>query len=403
MASAGASKALVSEYGVGSGDATEAARRADKQAALDEAWKAKLAAREAAAAEREAAKLALKDPAQDSDAFNARLKALAASVEEGLAAAAAKSKESKDGLARGDLTERCNALVKVVDEMQAALAAATLFLPQYDVRAGQERISKLSAAIEQARMTLAPRKKFGFSAKGGASLSETPAALAAPAALPAAPAAPAGQTSRAETANKTDSERAAAAPRAAEALLAQLKLDGQLELLIEARPPGPVDITDVRPDQDVRFRELQHCQISIKRPSGAVRFINLKGCTVFCGPVAGSCFFENCHDCRFYIASRQVRIHDSTRSDFYLHVLSRPIIEHCSELRFAPYLLSYPALRAQIAQAGLEKKEAADMWKDVDDFRWLRQQQSPNWALLADADRVSHTVADTAAAPSESH
>ena len=28
------------------------------------------------------------------------------------------------------------------------------------------------------------------------------------------------------------------------------------------------------------------------------------------------------------------------------------------------------------------------MWKNVDDFKWLRQQQSPNWSILAEADRV---------------
>jgi hypothetical protein len=36
------------------------------------------------------------------------------------------------------------------------------------------------------------------------------------------------------------------------------------------------------------------------------------------------------------VASRQVRMHDCKNVEIYLHCASRPIIEDCSNVRFAP-------------------------------------------------------------------
>lgn len=114
----------------------------------------------------------------------------------------------------------------------------------------------------------------------------------------------------------------------------------------------------------------------------ALHIDNLKGCTVFTGPIAGSVLMEGCTDCTFVFASRQIRLHTSHRCDFYLHVLSRPIIEHCDTLRFAPYGLNYPQWPAQLRAAELDKPRAKTMWQNVDDFGWHRTQHSPNWSQL---------------------
>ena len=46
--------------------------------------------------------------------------------------------------------------------------------------------------------------------------------------------------------------------------------------------------------------------------------------------------------------SLQIRIHYATNCQFYLHVLSNPIIEDCSGLQFAPYSLRYDNLFDQL-------------------------------------------------------
>jgi hypothetical protein len=39
--------------------------------------------------------------------------------------------------------------------------------------------------------------------------------------------------------------------------------------------------------------------------------------------------------------------------------------------------------------AGLSK--ADNLWQQVDDFNWLRAQQSPNWQVLPEAERKAHS------------
>ena len=75
---------------------------------------------------------------------------------------------------------------------------------------------------------------------------------------------------------------------------------------------------------------------------------------------------------------------------------SRPIIEDTCRVRFAPYEFgsAYPGGVAAAAAAGLRADVAADvaawtgLWRCVDDFAWLRASASPNWAELAESERV---------------
>jgi hypothetical protein len=132
--------------------------------------------------------------------------------------------------------------------------------------------------------------------------------------------------------------------------------------------------------------------------------------------VAGSVLLHACADCVFMFAARQLRIHTSSRCDYYLRVMSRPIIEHCTGLRFAPYGVAYPQLEAQLAAAGLAGSRPAaggqagppaaggggavaaaapaaagtnDLWRAVDDFGWHRVQKSPNWDVLPSEQRLT--------------
>jgi hypothetical protein len=143
---------------------------------------------------------------------------------------------------------------------------------------------------------------------------------------------------------------------------------------------------------------------------GGVRLDRIEGCRLFLGPVAGSVHLEHCVDSVVFVASRQIRIHAAQRVDFYVHVLSNPIIEHSSQVRFAPYALDYEELAEHMRQADLDlavlnaraRPAPADTsaeqpqpfepfvnkWDQVNDFNWLRQQQSPNWSIIDPSERV---------------
>ncbi|MED6118213.1 hypothetical protein PIB30_000842 [Stylosanthes scabra] len=59
----------------------------------------------------------------------------------------------------------------------------------------------------------------------------------------------------------------------------------------------------------------------------------LKNSRVYVGHVMGSVLIEDVEGCVFAMASHQIRIHGATRSDFYLRVRSRPIIEDSNGVR----------------------------------------------------------------------
>jgi hypothetical protein len=139
----------------------------------------------------------------------------------------------------------------------------------------------------------------------------------------------------------------------------------------------------------------------------------LQNCTFLLGPVSGSVHIEHATDCVFVLASRQLRIHTTVRSDFYVHTRSGPIIEHCSQLRFAPYNLQYPQLHQHLVRAELATATATasaavapsdpsapapitavpNKYADVKDFNWLKEgAASPNWSLLPAGQGLSVTV-----------
>jgi hypothetical protein len=117
---------------------------------------------------------------------------------------------------------------------------------------------------------------------------------------------------------------------------------------------------------------------------------------------------HHCSDCVIMSAVRQARIHTSTGCDFYLHTGSRPIIEHCTGLRFAPYTVRFDGDHMALLTAGLLQVgqpmpgstpgSAGDMWRQVDDFGWHRVHASPNWSLLPQAEWISNAPAASGAA-----
>lgn len=57
----------------------------------------------------------------------------------------------------------------------------------------------------------------------------------------------------------------------------------------------------------------------------------------------------------FSIACQQLRVHTSIDVDFYLHVVSKAIIEDCERIRFAPFTWTYPELEKDYNDSGLNR------------------------------------------------
>jgi hypothetical protein len=80
-------------------------------------------------------------------------------------------------------------------------------------------------------------------------------------------------------------------------------------------------------------------------------------------------------------------MHDCVDVDVYLCVGSRPVVERCRGVRVAPA----PPLSSLVHANGDEAEAAtSNLWNQVDDFDWLRAEQSPHWSEIPPEQRVTN-------------
>ncbi|GFP84846.1 tubulin-folding cofactor c [Phtheirospermum japonicum] len=131
---------------------------------------------------------------------------------------------------------------------------------------------------------------------------------------------------------------------------------------------------------------LEDCEVRLKGCLRALFMDKLINCKVYVGAGMGSVWIEGAAGCVFVLASHQIRIHNAKSCVFYLRWRSRTIIEDSSGVRFAPYRLSYGRIKKDLTETNLGKETGN--WMNVDDFRWLRAVQSPNWSVLPENERI---------------
>lgn len=172
-------------------------------------------------------------------------------------------------------------------------------------------------------------------------------------------------------------------------------------------------------------------------PFAALTIKNAKASLLVCGVVNGPAHITAVEDSVLVMTCRQFRMHECRNVDVYLSCSSHPIIEDCSGIRFAPlpdtYVsdpFSFPnfsqrtnklsretvidrpadciiqriarpwsssALQDSNTSASdsdpttqsLSSSTEPDLWSQVDDFKWLKQEASPNWSLLPPEDIVA--------------
>ena len=241
-----------------------------------------------------------------------------------------------------------------IADLEKLVAENSYYLPSYEIRSALKSVSELKQTLDNLNSELLPKKKFSFRNKGA----------------------------KKEPTN---------APKEKE--IGNADLQRKPVFAIPDSPgfrnkKGEVLVKDFK-DSDIgefTISDLDSCEVGL---SGCVRTIfihRLKNCRVFAGPVSGSILIEEVEGCVFVLASHQIRIHYAKGSDFYLRVRSRPIIEDSNGVRFAPYCLYYQGIEEDLKDSGLD--EETGNWANVDDFRWLRAVQSPNWSALSENERI---------------
>ncbi|OAY78232.1 Tubulin-folding cofactor C [Ananas comosus] len=244
-----------------------------------------------------------------------------------------------------------------ISDLERLLAENSYFLPSYEVRSSLKAISDLKEALEVANSELLPRKKFSFRNKAPKKESAT-------------------------LVKEIDERKV---PDEEKSNLAVVRDTPGFR-----NEKGAVLVKKFRASEedegDFTLANLESCKVYLKGRFRALFVHRLKDCNVFAGPVLGSILIEEASNCVFMLASHQIRIHQATVADFYLRVRSRPIIEDCSGVRFAPYRLFYEGIDEELRVSGLGVE--TENWANVDDFKWLRAVQSPNWCLIPEDERL---------------
>lgn len=263
------------------------------------------------------------------------------------------------------LTKSCNprsdidAVSVSISDLETLIAQSSHFLPPYELRASLKSVSDLRQKLETISSQVIPRKKFSFKAK---KLSKNEVLGNAPKVFDEMPVV----TEKTGVLGVRDS----------------VGFKGkENEVLVKEFKNSEEGIGEFV------LSDLVNCEVRLIGCLRALFVHKLVNCKVYVGAVFGSVLIEEVEGCVFVMASHQIRIHHAKGTDFYLRVRSRPIIEDCSGVRFAPYCLSYNDIDRDLNKSNLD--EETGNWENVDDFKWLRAVQSPNWSIIPESDRIA--------------
>lgn len=134
----------------------------------------------------------------------------------------------------------------------------------------------------------------------------------------------------------------------------------------------------------VSLSNIDACVVKVDGNASTIHMNNIRRSKIYLGPVSNSVFIENCSNSTLHLACHQLRMHTSDNCKVYLHVGSRPIIEHCKGIGFAP---AFHIDKDLFQESGLD--DGKNHWDEVDDFNWLSEEKSPNWFVIEEADRES--------------
>lgn len=320
---------------------------------------------------------------------------------------------SSSGGERADAVDHCLAgIARLSNEVKDVSAS----IPAYDKRTYSDAIKGLSTKLQDARAKVAPRQKFSFKSAFTTKKNESAISLNDAAVL-------ADQKRRDAPGYASDVSGTSSfvtTPYETQSPATEQVIDNNTL----ADLPGPGDTQPVSLAQAARLRmsfsqstsvsinnhsnqhiilpasaahatssgtlsNLQSCVVDMSSPTTAgqpfatLTLRNIDRSLIICGHVSGAAHLTNITNSVIVVASRQFRMHESKACDVYLHAAGRPIIEDCTGVQFAPL----PEIYLKD-----DNREITNQWQEVDDFKWLRAEPSPNWGLLEESKRVPEGI-----------
>uniref|UniRef100_A0A7S3QMJ9 C-CAP/cofactor C-like domain-containing protein n=1 Tax=Dunaliella tertiolecta TaxID=3047 RepID=A0A7S3QMJ9_DUNTE len=303
----------------------------------------------------------------------------------------------------GEATQQLSELDAAVLAQERSLAEAAYYLPSFDQKRCSVTAQEFKQKIEDARATLLPKRKFGFSKKTARVKGADLASAATAAADAQAPSNGSSDAGGGAHAHRPQEQQAGSTgqqgpPTASPELLALVQSGrGFMGKRDQVLCCSAAQLAS----QDFVLLNLEGCTVYLIGHMPALRMTGLRNCRVFAGPVTGASFMDDVQGCTFVLASYQVRIHRAASCDFYLRVRSRPIIEHTQGARFAPFNLCGADVEALLKAHRLD--EDNELYQTVDDFGWIKAVHSPNWSVLPEQERLPSSPLPQEALAAEGH
>lgn len=260
------------------------------------------------------------------------------------------------GANRAAVTQKLEETTAKIVQLQKFLNDHMFVLSQYQLRTSQAALQKLQASLAEIREEALPKKKFAFRSRAKAA-DNVPAQVT-------------------DTPPPADSgvNRVDGSPAAEQCGFSNVSDEFLTKTAEEIQ------------NRDVLLTHLTNCKVHLFGSPGTLHLKHIEGCEILCGPVATSVFVDHCRNSVLAFPCQQLRTHNTTDTQVYLHVTSRAIIEDCRRVSFAPLSWTYPGMDEDFSVSGLDRDR--NNWSQVDDFNWLAAgTPSPNWTVMPEDDR----------------
>lgn len=320
---------------------------------------------------------------------------------------------------RADATDHCLAgIARLSNEVKDAAS----YIPTYDQRIYAEAIKALQDKLTETRAAVEPRPKFSFKTKKNASaISLTDAAeLAAQGRRDLPGYLSPGNSSVDSSANNTPNYPSTPlnepdqmqnsipeiAPTSTPAVVVADKEDNSAaERRALASATGSVSSMNVNNHYGLHIllpatassatvpasiTSLRRCVVDMSIPSSngkpyaSLTIKGVKESLLICGQVNGPAHVTGVERSVIVVSCHQFRMHNCADVDVYLSCSSNPVIEDCHNIRFGRIPRAY----------ALEQNHAdhEDRWSQVEDFKWIKPEPSPNWSLLNSNEAIPEEV-----------
>jgi hypothetical protein len=241
-------------------------------------------------------------------------------------------------------------------KLTKSLVDATGSLPGFDQRQCESQLKDLERKLEELRASVAPKPKFAFKrpAPGPTHLNIPP--------------------SEPKLSIQPSAKGTALVPPPSANL--SLSSHSHSYLTFESLPDTPASR-----HSNLTISDLNGCIVNLLPSSSASQDLNISAIhirnvtnTVLLLPIInGSIIMHELSKCVVVVGCHQFRAHNSNHVDVYLSVLSNPVIEQSSQMRFS----GYPSSLSSQSVVAFESNHFS-----VQDFSHIRATSSPNWSLL---------------------